>query len=185
MNATSGDTRGSPNIGTPTQAIHASAGRPGDQEPDRRSRPANLATIAPHHRMAESPRDQTARHGQHRYQTAHDRDQHRNGGEPAGDDAPERLDTGGEVFAQVCPLGCQLLNLRGEDDGGTSELVGRDRRIARGDLRRRSSHSEERLDPRRLSVPELIARELRPKVRSHILLRRGTLLSSLELGIGT
>ena len=33
-------TRGSPNIGTPTQAIHASAG---DQEPDRRSRPANLA----------------------------------------------------------------------------------------------------------------------------------------------
>ena len=113
--------------------------RPGDQEPDRRSRPANLAAIAPHHRMPESPRDQTARHGQHRYQAAHDRDQHRNGCEPAGDKAPERLATGGEVCAQVCALGCQLLNLRRDDGGGTSELVGRDRRIARGDLRRRSS----------------------------------------------
>ena len=159
--------------------------RPCDQEPDRRSRPANLAAIAPHHRMSESPRDETARHGQHRYHAAHDREQHRNGCEPVGDKAPERLATGGDICGQVCGLGCQLLNLRRDDGGGTSELVGRDRRIAHGDLRRRSSHSEERFDLRRLSVPELVARELRPKVRSHILLRRGALLSSLELGIGT
>ena len=135
--------------------------------------------------MPESPRDETARHGQHRYQTAHDREQHRNGCEPAGDKAPERLATGGDVCAQVCALGCQLLNLRRDDGGGTSELVGRDRRIARGDLRRGSSLAEKRFYLRSLRVPELVARELRPKVRSNILLRRFALLSSLELGIGT
>ena len=158
--------------------------RPGDQEPDRRSRPANLAAIAPHHRMPESPRDETARHGQHRYQTAHDRDQHRNGCEPAGDKTPERLATGGEVCGDLSALVCQLLNLRRDDRRGTSELVGRNRRIARGDLRRRSSHTEKRFELRRLG-PEPVARELRAKMRRDILLRRSSLLLSLKLGIGT
>ena len=135
--------------------------------------------------MLECLCDQTAWHGQHRYQTARDREQHRNGCEPAGDKAPERLATGGEVCAHVCALGCQVLNLRGDDGGGASELVGRDRRIARGNLRRRSSHTEKRFNLRRLSVPELVARELPAKMRRDILLRRSPLLFSLELGIGT
>ena len=185
MNATSGDTRGSPNIGTPTQAIHASAG---DQATRNRiadrarpiSRPSRLTTACRRARVTRPPR-----HSQDRYQTEHDRDQHRDGCEPAGDKAPERLATRGKVCAQACALVCQLLNLRRDDGGGTSELVGRDRRIARGDLRRRSSPTEKRFNLRRLSVPELVARELRAKVRSNILLRRGALLSSLELGIGT
>ena len=184
-NATSGDTRGSPNIGTPTQAIHASAG---DQATRNRiadrarpiSRPSRLTTACRRARVTRPPGTASTDIRPH-----DDRDQHRNGCEPAGDKAPERLATGGEVCAQVCALGCQLLNLRGDDGGGTSELVGRDRRVARGDLCRRSSPTEKRFNLRRLSVPELVARELRAKVRSNILLRRGALLLSLELGIGT
>ena len=83
------------------------------------------------------------------------------------------------------PPVCHLLNLRRDDGGSTSELVGRDRRIARGDLRRPSSHAVNELHLRPLRVPEIVARKLRAKMRSDILLRRSPLFLSLELGIGT
>ena len=59
-NATSGDTRGSPNIGTPTQAIHASAG---DQATRNRiadrarpiSRPSRLTTACRRARVTRPP----------------------------------------------------------------------------------------------------------------------------------
>src|SRR4029453_19054213 len=131
--------------------------------------------------MPESLSDQPAWHGQHRYQAARDREQHRDGCKPAGDKAPERLASTGKVRAPVR----HLLNLGRDDGGGTSEFVGRDRRIARGDLRGLSSHVDKRFHLRRLSVPEVVARELRAKMRSDILLRRGPLFLSLELGIAT
>ena len=155
--------------------------RPGTGSP---IAPANLPAVSPYHRMPERPRDETARHGKHRYQAAHDRDQHRNGGEPVGDKTAECLAPGGEVGGDLGALVCQLSNLRREDGGGTSELVLRNGRIARDDVRCRSSHTEKRFELRRLG-PEPVARELRAKVRRHVLLRCSSLLLSLELGIGT
>src|SRR5262245_6930420 len=130
--------------------------------------------------MPESPSDQSTWHGQHRYQAAGDREQQRDEDKPAGEKAPECLATFGKVRAKLL----HLLNLRRDDGGGTSEVVGRDRRMARGNLRRLSSHLDKRSHLRRLAVPELVARELRAKMGSDILLRRGPLLLRLERGIG-
>ena len=183
-NATSGDTRGSPNIGIPTQAIHASAG---DQATRNRiadrarpiSRPSRLTTACRSARVTRPPGTASTDIRPHTIETNTGMDANplatrpRSASPPAG------------KFAAICSaLVCQLLNLRRDDRGGTSELVGRNRRIARGDLRRRSSHTEKRFELRRLG-PEPVARELRAKMRRDILLRRSSLLLSLELGIGT
>ena len=183
--ATSGDTRGSPNIGTPTQAIHASAGDHATRNriADRArpiSRPSRLTTACRRARVTRPPGTASTDIRPHTIETNTGMDANPLATRPRSASPPA-----GKFARKSSALVCQLLNLRRDDGGGTSELVGRNRRIARGDLRRRSSHTEKRFELRRLSVPELVARELRAKMRSDILLRRGSLLLSLELGIGT
>ena len=121
-NATSGDTRGSPNIGTPTQAIHASAG---DQATRNRianrarpiSRPSQLTTACRRARVTRPPGTDSTDIRPHAIETNTGIDAN-----PLAIKPQERLGTGGEVCAQVCALGCQLLDLRGDDGGGTSQL---------------------------------------------------------------
>jgi hypothetical protein len=178
--ATSGDTRGSPNIGTPTQAIHASAG---DQATRNRiadrarpiSRPSRLTTACRRARVTRPPGTASTDIRPHTIESNTGMDANplatkpRSASPPAGKFAPS-------LRSRLPTLESAARRWRRHE---------RARRERPPDSARRSPppfvSSEKRFYLRRLGVPELVARELRPKVRSAHTAPPRALLSSLEL----